>query len=85
MFHFVSQLCFGGTVFGFVWVTVGFAWLFLVELVAWVLCVVLCCGKLLKVVFVCVNRCLLFQVALVFRSCSNCLQLSQVIVSSIWL
>ena len=48
--------------FGFVWVIVGFAWLFLVVLVAWILCVVvmLCsgvedCVRVCESVFLCVK------------------------------
>ena len=54
-FPFVFQLffCF---VFGFVWVTIGFLWLFLVVLVAWVLCVVVCCVTMLKAVRLCENQ-----------------------------
>ena len=39
------------------WFRLGHGWLFLVVLVVWVLCVVLCWVKMLKVVFVCVSWC----------------------------
>ena len=58
-----------------------FVWLSVVE-VATVLCVVLCCDKMLKLVFFSVYS---FQVALVFRSCADCLKLSQVLGTTFWL
>ena len=49
-------------------------------------CVVLFWVKVLKVVFVCVSWCFFVSGCFsVFRSCSDCLKLSQVIGSSFWL
>ena len=39
-FQNVFQLVCFGIVFGFIWVMVGFVWLLLVVLVAWILCFV---------------------------------------------